>query len=304
MYKAGDRWWFATLLLYGPRWLALLPLAGFVLAAAWYRRWTLSLTIALQMLLGFQFLGLNVPWPAFGSEAQAGYAVRVLTCNVHFDELDVGAMHELVRQIKPDIVALQGFSPSNHASLFAKETWQIKLAGHLCLASRYPIVVEEELRDSDFEIEDSGAARYFIATPRGVVCVANLHLASPRDGLEEIIQSHGASSGRLVANIALRRRQSEKASRWLKAIPGPVLIAGDFNTVLESRIYQDLWSGYCNAFTSAGTGIGNTHFTRKTAVRIDHLLAGPGWYCVRCWVEAFVGSSHRPLVADWQRCGG
>ena len=34
------------------------------------------------------------------------------------------------------------------------------------------------------------------------------------------------------------------------------------------------------------------------AVRIDHILAGPGWRCGRCWVGPDVGSPHRPLLAD------
>jgi vancomycin resistance protein VanJ len=33
-------------------------------------------------------------------------------------------------------------------------------------------------------------------------------------------------------------------------------------------------------------------------VRIDHILAGPGWYCARCWVGPDVGSPHRPVLAD------
>ena len=37
---------------------------------------------------------------------------------------------------------------------------------------------------------------------------------------------------------------------------------------------------------------------RKTTVRIDHVLAGKGWNCVRCWVGPNVGSPHRPVLAD------
>jgi vancomycin resistance protein VanJ len=33
-------------------------------------------------------------------------------------------------------------------------------------------------------------------------------------------------------------------------------------------------------------------------VRIDHVLAGPGWHCDRCRVGPHVGSPHRPVLAD------
>jgi endonuclease/exonuclease/phosphatase (EEP) superfamily protein YafD len=38
--------------------------------------------------------------------------------------------------------------------------------------------------------------------------------------------------------------------------------------------------------------------TRKTGVRIDHILAGHGWRCRRCWVGPNIGSAHRPVIAD------
>jgi endonuclease/exonuclease/phosphatase (EEP) superfamily protein YafD len=48
----------------------------------------------------------------------------------------------------------------------------------------------------------------------------------------------------------------------------------------------------------AGFGVGSTHFTRHTAVRIDHVLAGPGWRVRRAWTGPFVGSAHRPVIAE------
>jgi endonuclease/exonuclease/phosphatase (EEP) superfamily protein YafD len=49
-----------------------------------------------------------------------------------------------------------------------------------------------------------------------------------------------------------------------------------------------------------------TFFGGKTAVRIDHILAGPGWRCRRCRVGPDAGSPHRPVIADmtWVGAGG
>jgi endonuclease/exonuclease/phosphatase (EEP) superfamily protein YafD len=77
-----------------------------------------------------------------------------------------------------------------------------------------------------------------------------------------------------------------------------VIVLGDFNMPPDSAIYRQFWSDFSNAISSAGFGFGSTHFTHRTAVRIDHVLAGPGWRFRRAWVGPFVGSAHRPVVAD------
>jgi endonuclease/exonuclease/phosphatase (EEP) superfamily protein YafD len=77
-----------------------------------------------------------------------------------------------------------------------------------------------------------------------------------------------------------------------------VLLAGDFNTPPESALFSQLWGGYTDAFSTAGWGWGYTFRSWKTTVRIDHILAGPGWSCERCWVGPYVGSPHRPVLAD------
>jgi endonuclease/exonuclease/phosphatase (EEP) superfamily protein YafD len=76
------------------------------------------------------------------------------------------------------------------------------------------------------------------------------------------------------------------------------VIAGDFNMPTDSDIYQLYWSSYTNAFSAAGLGFGYTKFTRWHGIRIDHILAGPGWRCRRSWVGPDVGSDHRPVLAE------
>ncbi len=75
-------------------------------------------------------------------------------------------------------------------------------------------------------------------------------------------------------------------------------MAGDFNLTAEHPLYRRDWSGYVNAFSGASWGLGETMFTRRIGLRIDHVLAGPDWRPVRCWVGPDVGSAHRPVLAD------
>jgi endonuclease/exonuclease/phosphatase (EEP) superfamily protein YafD len=39
-------------------------------------------------------------------------------------------------------------------------------------------------------------------------------------------------------------------------------------------------------------------------VRIDHVLAGPGWEVLRAFVGPGLGGDHRPVVADLRWVGG
>jgi endonuclease/exonuclease/phosphatase (EEP) superfamily protein YafD len=105
-------------------------------------------------------------------------------------------------------------------------------------------------------------------------------------------------------NLAARGAQSELASRRADWSLRPVIVAGDFNTPADGAVYADSWPAFTNAFTSAGVGFGYTHYTRLTRVRIDHVLAGPGWRVRRCEVGPDVGSAHRPVIAELVWTGG
>src|SRR5262249_49345763 len=140
--------------------------------------------------------------------------------------------------------------------------------------------------------------RYELATPAGRVTLFSLHLATPREGILEAIHRGGTGAAGLRASTALRWLQSESLAREAEASPYPVLLAGDFNTPPESALFRRVWSDYTDAFSAAGWGWGYTFFSRWAAVRVDHILSGPGWHCARCWVGPDVGSPHRPLLAD------
>jgi endonuclease/exonuclease/phosphatase (EEP) superfamily protein YafD len=298
LYLASDRWWPATLLLFLPRWPWALPLAVLLPAAAWRCRRLLWLLAPVLVLVLVGLLGLCLPWQASWGPCPHGHDLRVLTCNVHRHDLDPAALGVLIAATDPDIVALQGWSSGPERRVFAQGDWHAARAGQLLLASRYPIRQVEGLDDPDFTGGDYAIARGEVDAPCGTVAVVTLHLSSPRDGLEEAGESHGARVETLEANSALRRRQSAKAARWLEGSTAPLLIVGDFNTPTESTIYQQYWSPYTNAFSASGFGFGTTFFTRRAGVRIDHVLTGPGWRCRRCWVGPSVGSPHHPVLAD------
>src|SRR5262249_40218923 len=156
-----------------------------------------------------------------------------------------------------------------------------------CIVSRYPI------RNTQDRGTPPLAVCATLEAPMGRLQFVTLHLGTPRDGLLAVARQGELGIAELETNIARRRSESERLTAGLRDVDGPLLITGDFNTTVESAIYRDYWAKYTDAFSVAGWGWGVTQVTpRRTAARIDHILAGPGWRCRRCWVGPFVGSEH------------
>ncbi len=298
----SDLWWPATLLLFGPRWVLLLPLA--VLIPATLRRpRLLPVVLAAALVVAGPVMGLCVPWQRLLDPPPRGPHVRLLSCNMHYRrQLNPAALEALVEQARPDVVALQEWASDNHSSLLEAPPWHPHRTPVLSLASRFPILYAQTI--GRHSTGGRGALiRYDLDTPAGVVHLFSLHLASPRQELRETVADAGRAQELVQSTSDTRWEQMENIANAVGAVDGPIILAGDFNTPPQSAIFRRVWPGYVDAFGSAGWGWGYTFYGGRTMVRIDHVLAGPGWRCDRCWVGPDIGSPHRPVVADlvWTR---
>jgi endonuclease/exonuclease/phosphatase family metal-dependent hydrolase len=251
-------------------------------------------------------MGFCLPWrgvlPASGG---ARLPLRIVSCNVKWSASVPGALADVISGACPDVVALQGWSPQyDLPALLPGPGWHLSVQGELGLASRYPIRDASALGRE--RLKGGGSVgRYTLETPEGPVVFFNLHLASPREALQAVRDEPFGGAPELRKSIALRQEESRTASGWAAEAPGAVLLAGDFNMPPESAVYRRDWSQYTDAFGTAGFGFGYTWFSRYHGLRIDHILAGPGWRCLDCRVGPDVGSDHRPLIAEWIRvCSG
>jgi endonuclease/exonuclease/phosphatase (EEP) superfamily protein YafD len=297
LLRAADLWWPATLLMFAPRWLLALPAALLLPAVLLLRRRALvPLLFALPLVFG-PVTGFGIPWGRLRPEAPGGTRLRVLTCNMHYRPLDPAPLDHLLAETQPDVVALQEWTPAAPSEVLAAGEWHVHEGRRLFLASRYPIRSATDLT-LHLEGEWGPVMRYELETPAGLVTFFHLHLASPREGLQEVVGRSAAAPAGIRAGSELRWRQSEVLAREAAEVSGPVLLAGDFNTPPESALFRQLWGDYADAHGSAGWGWGYTFLGGRTAVRIDHVLAGPGWRCRRCWVGPDLGSPHRPVLAD------
>jgi vancomycin resistance protein VanJ len=305
---AADRWWPGTVAMYSPRWLYALPSFALLPAALLCRRRSavVPLALGLLILLG-PVMHLCIPWrrglPFRRPQADT---LRVVTLNADLGDLKPDALRRWIEETRPDVVAIQALASGHRQRIFGLDPdtngWYLQRDGELLLASRYPIAAARVYDDARFSGGDGGTlAAYDLQTPSGVVHLFNLHTASPRYALLAVARRKRTAGDAVTANIQRRHGQSEMAREWVDAAArsgGRVLVVGDFNMPPDSAIYRRFWSSFSNAFSVAGFGFGSTHFTRHTAVRIDHVLAGPGWRFRRAWTGPFVGSAHRPVCAD------
>jgi len=142
------------------------------------------------------------------------------------------------------------------------------------------------------------AVRARVSGPGGTIPVVAVHLMTPRDGLEALIASPLGGLGAFRDVSAWQRYESGLVRDWVRDLPDPVLVAGDFNLTVEHPLYRRDWAGYTNAFSRTRWGLGHTMFTRRIGLRIDHILAGREWTFVRSWVGPDLGSDHLPIVAE------
>lgn len=297
LLQAGDIWWLATLLMFSPRWLLLLPLAPLLLAAVLWRRRTLGVLLIVLVLIAGPIMDFSVPWRRLRFDTPEGPRLRVLTCNMHYQQPVPAVLDRLLAESRPDIVAVQEWDSSEQAAFFPQEEWDTHREQGLFLACRGPIRKATRLGHDSMHAKGS-VMRYELQTSAGIVTFFSLHLASPRQGLYEVIHEPRLGIKDLQAGSVMRGEQFENLSREVEDVTGPLLLAGDFNTPTESSLFRDVWGRYTDAFTSGGWGWGYTFIGSRTTVRIDHILAGPGWRCEHSWVAPALGPPHRPVLAD------
>jgi endonuclease/exonuclease/phosphatase (EEP) superfamily protein YafD len=300
----GDRWWFATVILFGPRWLCVVPLAVLVPAAGLIRRRLLWVLGAAALVVFGPVMGFCIPWARL--MAAGGPSLRILTCNVKGKCNNNRALDELIRTALPDIVALQDCW--GELQIRWPAGWHVWKKGTLVVASRYPL--RHDGADHRWQRPGHGPRADMldctVQVPGRDIDFYSVHLQSPHEGLSAVLNRQTvlrpSNSAAVATEINERWRESEDAQRSVSGFSAAPILAGDFNLPADSAIYRRYWSEYRDAFSGAGLGFGYTEWPQMRwisfGIRIDHILTGPGWQCRRCWVGPDVGSDHLPLLAE------
>lgn len=306
LWSLGDRWWPATVLTYGPRWLLLVPALPLALVTLLTRPRAVALTLLAMALTLGPVMGYRTGWRTW-FRYRARPPVRLVTFNVKgADNPMIPAVPGELARLDADIMVFQecpGELVTAARSSPLLEGWTVRQDGTLCLASRWPVdsvrtIDEVRTRDQG----GTGAAAYYVVQhPSGPFGLANVHLETPGKGLESF--RYGGETSRLVRNVMLREVGSRRTARWVVAQHFEPLIAGDFNLTVESAIYRGSWDGCPNAFSRVGRGFGFTRILKRFSARIDHVITCGAWTARWAEVGPDLGSDHRPLVVDLVRPG-
>ena len=300
LWLLADRWWAATTLLFGPRWLLLLPAVPLAaLAFRWDRPLLVPIAVTVLIALG-PVMGLRTGWRALLTGADEAWDVRIVSLNAEGGRPLTMALTDMLLRWDADVLAIQECGPSIVQAFQFLEEWHTDATGALCLISRYPITRVDTMPREAFEVAGGAAmvATYRLEAEPVPLHLTNIHLQTPRAGLEKIRAGDLAEGiPTLEGKSTIREIEQRRAARWIEQFPHPQIVVGDFNSPPESPIYREAWNRWSNAFSVAGRGFGYTRMNGWIRARIDHILVDDTWKVVRAWVGPDVGSDHRPALA-------
>jgi len=302
----GDLWWPVLPFLFGPRWPWAFVLAPLVLVAMRDARSALvPLSVGL-LILGYGVLGFRIGLERLA--AGDGRAIRIMTYNVARNSDAMRNTVKALASLGVD-VAMIVECPSAADSL-APTGWTMRAADEICVFSRLPIlswIPHPRLGRWRPDGNDAAARLVIDGGDLGRVTLGVVHLETARDALSQFFDISAIFQRAAVVDsqTTVRRNESAAISRWIGYDTAtPMIVTGDFNLTVESRIYRRYWSRYRNAFDHAGIGTGHTWRTRWHGVRIDHILFNERVQVRRAFIGPDLGSDHRPLVADLVIPGG
>ncbi len=297
-----ERWWLGSLNLYVPQ---VVWAAPFAVILPWYlirsRTW-----LWVPLLMAAWVFGPIMGWswgPARLAPRPQGVPLRVLTYNVKWGARDAEAVLANISDADPDVILMQDAAYSLDIRLTAlkKPRWNIVQLAQYIILSRYPI------SDARAQWLTKSHRHEFLRCVLHVgarsVTLFDVHLLTPRSALDSVKDNGAHGAGDVEENATSRELEALGLAETVRAVKGPLVLTGDLNAPVQSRVCQVLFrSGLRDAHSEAGWGYGYT-YGQSTAVhspfvRIDHILVSPQWTVRNCREGDARGSDHSPVVAD------
>ncbi|MEA2700794.1 MAG: hypothetical protein QOI66_5065 [Myxococcales bacterium] len=308
----GEQWWGTTVALYLPRVGFAVPWPVLTLALLFGRayRWLITQVIAALVLL-FPLMGLHLSRhaaPTVGADV-----LRVVSLNIDEGRFGLANVIRHVRSVNPDLILMQEGVHADEETLRAGlSDYAFRKTDQFAVASRYPIVDVFMPPGVSFEgdVRSMRYVRYRIQARSGLIDVYDVHPISPRVALDEL---RGAglrreilsgriwnpASAEMRFNAQLRVLQVKTVAEEARRSTNPVIIAGDTNLPQLSWAFAQWLGDYQDAFAQRGSGFGYTFpAIRSPWMRIDRILAGPGFRFLTCAVMDEHVSDHRAVMAD------
>lgn len=284
--QVGHRWVDIFAQFTAPLFMA--TLAATVLAAVLRMRnavWTgLASTLALLAVVGAQWLP-GAPGPEPGAPT-----VRLYSANVYYLNDDVARMRRSIDAADPDIVILieLGRGPLGQLDeLLAGYPYRVgsmrmdetRGPSRSIIASRWPL---KQIANRPDGLHSVTAVA---ETPLGDVNIVGVHLTRPWP-----FQPQWGQISQTMALGDIRR-----------TLTGPVVVAGDFNSVSNARIGRQMKQDLGLAPAGGFPGTWPSNLPSPLGITIDQVWRSPDLTFVSRKLGWPNGSDHRPVVTEFTR---
>jgi len=298
-----EKWWLGATNLYLPQLPWALPcvlLFPWYLASAWRWSW---IPIALAAWVFVPIMGWSFGLARFTPQP-AGFRVRVMTYNVKWGTRGPKALMGNIAAANPDVILMQdsaGALDNVLAPLKLKPGWYLERLSQYTVLSRFPI---SDAASLPFTSENKHTfLRCTLQVGSRKITVYDAHLMTPRFALAAIKENGAEGAGDVEINTKLRLREAAGLAESAQTEQGPLIVAGDLNSPIQSVACRTLFqSGLRDAHSESGWGYGYTYgqstALRRPFVRIDHILVSPEWSVLTCHEGRQKGSDHSPVIAD------
>lgn len=228
--------------------------------------------------------------PPRGEPAAETQSLTLYSANLHRDNADVEAISRSIAASDADVLVLVEVGPAPRAAL------DRVLAGYphrairgdldrpasdvlTVIASRWPLT-GLDLHKPPLSIEAA-----VVRTPLGPVTFAGVHLTRPwpyQIQWEQIRQAQGLID-------------------WAQATPGPIIAAGDFNSVSSARIGRQIRSQSKLIPAPGWPGTWPSALPAFAGITIDQVYRTPDLAVVERRLGRDSGSDHRPVITRFVR---
>lgn len=282
----GHRWVDILAQFTGPAFMAAVALtAGLAIIRQW--RWTAASALVTALV----FVAVWPQWfPPAGRAAPGAPVIRLYSANLYYLNDDVAAIRASIEAADADIVVLieLGSGASASADVLLKgyphrvasiRLDQTRAPSRSVIASRYPLT---PLGDPPDGLHSVGAVA---RTPLGPVNVLGVHLTRP--------WPYQYQWGQITQTMALTDIR--------RSLTGPVIAAGDFNSVSSARIGRQVKTDMDLIPAPGFPGTWPSSLPSAFGMTIDQVYRSPDLALISRELGEPTGSDHRPVVTRFTR---
>lgn len=282
-----------------PRWLVFLPGCLLLFGSIGPKKAAVYALLTVANIAWVMDVKLNVT----GTPANPATVIKIGSYNTGGGEIPPLEIIRWYQHQQLDVLLLQE-ARYQELEKALPESLALDCYGQLCLLTQHPFTRLLQLDRKLLTGYGRYAASYNIDIRGQHLPLVNVHLNTPRHGLQTQ-KAPFTNYGQFLRLHANRELESMFASQLVDEHKAVAVIGGDFNLTEQSTIYRRYWNDWQNGFGQAGTGVGYTKQTRFFGARIDHLLFGDRLVVHLSEVHPSMGGDHSPIIAhfsvNWRR---